>query len=109
MWQDYNLGRCDDAEAGARTLVELGQQLGSNVYALDAIIVQISVALLRGDTQVAATRLDTAERLNGADDDRNAPGQPSHRDARLGRRQPRRPSRRDEGIRHSGIGRRNIK
>ena len=73
MWQDYNLGRSDEAEAGARTLVELGQQLGSNVYALDAIIVQISVALLRGDTQLAATRLDTAERLNGAGNDLRRP------------------------------------
>lgn len=73
IWQDYNLGRTDEAEAGARTLLELGRQLGSNAYALDAIIVQISVALLHGDTQVAATRLAAAERLKGADNDLRRP------------------------------------
>jgi len=73
MWQDYNLGRSDEADAGARTLLELGRQLGSNGYALDAIIVQTSVALLRGDTPVAATRLSAAERLEDAEDDSRRP------------------------------------
>jgi len=73
IWQDYNLGRSEEAEAGARTLLELGQQLGNNVYALDALVIQISVALLRGDTQVAASRLAVAERLGGVDTDVRRP------------------------------------
>ena len=32
VWQDFNLGRLDDADAGARGLIELGQQLGTNVH-----------------------------------------------------------------------------
>ena len=103
MWQDYNLGRSDEADAGARTLLDLGRQLGSNGYALDAIIVQTSVALLRGDTQVAATRLSAAERLQGRRRRRAPTG--SDRDARLGRRLPRRSPHRDEGIPNGGIGR----
>jgi DNA-binding CsgD family transcriptional regulator/tetratricopeptide (TPR) repeat protein len=74
LWQDFNLGRADDAEAGARTLLEIGQQLGSGVYALDAVIVQISVALLRGDTDTAASWLAFAADLAGADDVLRRPG-----------------------------------
>lgn len=74
LWQDYNLGRFDDAEAEASTLIELGRQLGSGVYALDAAIVQISIALLRGDTQSAAARISFAEQLTGADSSLRQPG-----------------------------------
>ncbi len=74
MWQDFNLGRSDDAESSARTLLDLGQQLGNGVYALDAIIVQISLALLRGDTRGAATLLAEADRLSDTDDDVRRPG-----------------------------------
>jgi DNA-binding CsgD family transcriptional regulator/tetratricopeptide (TPR) repeat protein len=74
LWQDYNLGRFDDAEAEASTLIELGRQLGSSVYALDAAIVQISMALLRGDAQTAAARISFAERLTDADDGLRQPG-----------------------------------
>ncbi|MFE4695455.1 AAA family ATPase [Streptomyces sp. NPDC056738] len=69
IWQDYNLGRSDEAEAGARTLLEFGRELGNNLYALDAIVVQTAVALLRGDTEVGATRFAAAERLAGADNE----------------------------------------
>jgi DNA-binding CsgD family transcriptional regulator len=74
LWQDYNLGRFDEAEAEASTLIELGQQLGSGVYALDAAIVQISMALLRGDAQIAAARISFAEQLTDADDRLRQPG-----------------------------------
>jgi DNA-binding CsgD family transcriptional regulator len=74
LWQDYNLGDFDDAEAEASTLIELGEQLGSDVYALDAAIVQISMALLRGDAQTAAARIAFAEALPGADDSLRQPG-----------------------------------
>ena len=73
LWQDFNLGRCDDAESGARTLLELGQQLGNSVYALDAVVVQIAVELLRGDAQSAANKLAFAEQFTDADDDVRRP------------------------------------
>jgi hypothetical protein len=41
MWQDFNLGRLDDADAGARTLIELARQLGTSLHLLDAITVRI--------------------------------------------------------------------
>src|SRR5260370_34814503 len=31
LWQDFNLGRLDEAEAGAQTLIDLGQQIGTNM------------------------------------------------------------------------------
>ncbi|MET9031615.1 helix-turn-helix transcriptional regulator [Streptomyces mirabilis] len=74
MWQDFNLGHSDDADAAARTLLELGQQWGNGVYALDALIVLIAVALLRGDTQTAAAHLAQADRLVDADDGVRLPG-----------------------------------
>lgn len=74
LWQDFYLGRFDDAKTGARTLVELGQQLGDGMYALDAGIVRISLALLRGDVEGAAAHLQVAERLTGADEVFRRPG-----------------------------------
>src|SRR5260370_16909994 len=49
-WQDFTLGRLDDADSGARALIELGNQLGSSLYTLDAVIVRATVALPPGDT-----------------------------------------------------------
>jgi DNA-binding CsgD family transcriptional regulator/tetratricopeptide (TPR) repeat protein len=74
LWQDFNLGRLDDAEAGGRALIELGQQLGNGVYTLEAIIIRISVSLFRGDVETAATQLRLADDLTDADDDIRQPG-----------------------------------
>lgn len=74
LWQDFNLGRLDEADAGGRTLLDLGRQLGNGVYALDAFIVRISVALLRGDLQTAAALLRTDEDLRDADEELRRPG-----------------------------------
>jgi len=68
MWMDYHLGHLDDADANARALVELGLQLGTQLHALDAFIVRVAVALLRGDLQSAATHLDRASSVIKADD-----------------------------------------
>ena len=73
-WQDFTLGRLDDADSGARALIERGNQLGSSLYTLDAVIVRVSVALLRGDIDTAATQLRHAEDLAGADDTVRKPG-----------------------------------
>jgi DNA-binding CsgD family transcriptional regulator len=74
LWQDFNLGRLDDAEAGARALLELGRQLGNSVQILDAITIQTAVALLRGDTELAAQQLRVADQLTNADDGVRKPG-----------------------------------
>ena len=74
MWQDFNLGRLDDADAGARTLIELGRQLGSNLHLLDAITIRTAVALLRGETEIAAAQLRLADKLTGAEEVVRNPG-----------------------------------
>jgi DNA-binding CsgD family transcriptional regulator len=58
MWQDFNLGRLDDAEAGARTLVTIGREIGDHVHELDAVLVFSAIALLRGNVPEAAGRLE---------------------------------------------------
>ncbi len=73
-WQDFTLGRLDEADSGARALIELGHHLGSSLYTLDAVIVRVSVALLRGDIDTAATQLRHAEGLGGADETIRKPG-----------------------------------
>ncbi len=74
MWQDFNLGRLDDADAGARTLIELGRQLGANLHLLDAITIRTAVALLRGETEIAAAQLRLADTLTDADEAIRKPG-----------------------------------
>ena len=74
MWQDFNLGRLDDADAGARTLIELARQLGTSLHLLDAITVRTAVALLRGETEIAAAQLRLADTLTDADEAVRKPG-----------------------------------
>ncbi|MFJ9712632.1 ATP-binding protein [Streptomyces sp. NPDC101234] len=63
MWQDFNLGRFDEAEVGSQTLVQLGEQLGNGVHTVQAAIIGVTIALLRADLGTAATRLDVADTL----------------------------------------------
>jgi DNA-binding CsgD family transcriptional regulator/tetratricopeptide (TPR) repeat protein len=74
MWQDFNLGRLDDADAGARTLIELGRQLGTNLHLLDAVTIRTAVALLRGETEIAAAQLRLADQVTDADEAIRNPG-----------------------------------
>lgn len=74
MWQDFNLGRLDDADAQARTIIELGQQLGNGIHAMDAVIIRVSVALLQGETEHAAALLNQAAGLIEMDDEVRRPG-----------------------------------
>jgi DNA-binding CsgD family transcriptional regulator len=74
MWQDFNLGRLADADAGARTLIELARQLGTSLHLLDAITVRTAVALLRGETEIAAAQLRFADTLTDADEAIRNPG-----------------------------------
>jgi DNA-binding CsgD family transcriptional regulator len=74
MWQDFNLGHLEGADAGARTLIELGRQLGASLYLLDAIIIRTAVALLRGETEIAMAQLRLADTLTDADEAIRNPG-----------------------------------
>lgn len=74
MWMDFHLGRLADADAKARALVELGLRLGTQLHALDAFIVQVAVALLRGEEQAAETLLARADGVIDADDGIRRPG-----------------------------------
>jgi DNA-binding CsgD family transcriptional regulator len=74
MWQDFNLGRLDDADVGARTLIELGRQLGTSLHLLDAVTIRTAVALLRGETENAATQLRFTDKLTDADEALRNPG-----------------------------------
>ncbi len=73
LWQDFNLGRLDEADTGARALIELSGQIGNAVHMIEAIVIQTAVALLRGEFRTAAAHLRSADIL-GADDDIRRPG-----------------------------------
>lgn len=75
LWQEFNLGRVDEAEETARALLESVRESGSSMYALDAVVVQIAVGLLRGDLLGAAARLACAhDELTDADEEMVRPG-----------------------------------
>jgi DNA-binding CsgD family transcriptional regulator len=74
MWQDFNLGRLDDADAQARAIIELGQRLGNGIHAMDAVIIRVSVALFHGEIEHAAAFLNQADGLIGIDDEVRRPG-----------------------------------
>ena len=57
IWQDFNLGDLDGAEATARTLLRLGSELGSRVCQLESAAILSAAALLRGDVPEARERL----------------------------------------------------
>jgi DNA-binding CsgD family transcriptional regulator len=67
MWQDVNLGRIEDAEAQAHTLVRLSDELGEHVSTLDAGSVLSFTAMVRGDVTQARERLAAYSRP-GPDD-----------------------------------------
>ena len=68
MWQDFMLGRFDEAEAGARTLARLSDELGTSTHRLETAMVLVLTAIIRGDTAAAREHLDRAERDERSDD-----------------------------------------
>ncbi|MFI9388093.1 AAA family ATPase [Kutzneria sp. NPDC052558] len=74
LWQHLNLGRLDDADAGARAHDELARELGNSMDILAAAIMRVSVALIRGETETAAAFLCHVEDLPDADDEIRLPG-----------------------------------
>jgi DNA-binding CsgD family transcriptional regulator len=65
--QHYNLGRLREADETAAVLIELGQVTGTTVHVVEGILMRTTVALLRGESELAAQRLRPALRL--ADND----------------------------------------
>ena len=64
----FNLGRLDDADTAAQTLIDLGRQLGTDMYALEAIMIRNAVALLGSELATATLRLQPAATLTTGDD-----------------------------------------
>jgi DNA-binding CsgD family transcriptional regulator len=65
--QHYNLGRLREADETAALLIELGQVTGTTVHIIEGLLMRATVALLRGEPELAGQRLRPALRL--ADDD----------------------------------------
>lgn len=60
MWQDHNLARFDEAEAGARTLLRLADETSNDGYRLNARMVLAAVATYRGELTRATELLSSA-------------------------------------------------
>jgi DNA-binding CsgD family transcriptional regulator len=71
--QHYNLGRLQEADDTASVLIELGQVSGTTVHVIEGVLMRTTVALLRGEPELAAQRLRPALRL-ATDDAIRHPG-----------------------------------
>jgi DNA-binding CsgD family transcriptional regulator len=65
--QHYNMGRLRQADETASLLIELAQVTGTTVHVIEGFLMRATVALLRGEPELAAQRLRPALCL--ADDD----------------------------------------
>ncbi|GAA4692475.1 helix-turn-helix transcriptional regulator [Nocardioides conyzicola] len=74
MWQDFNLGRFDEAEVSARSLIQLAGELGNRVSAHEARLILASISLMRGDLPEARTQLTIANAEPIADWEVRSPG-----------------------------------
>jgi DNA-binding CsgD family transcriptional regulator len=61
--QHYNLGRLQEADETASLLIELGQVTGTTVHVIEGFLMRTTVALLRGEPELAAQQLRPALRL----------------------------------------------
>ncbi|MFC0431014.1 AAA family ATPase [Kutzneria buriramensis] len=73
IWWDYNLARFDDAEAGARTLLDLALERGSYSCGIEAASLLSLVSLQRGDVAQARRRLSAGFGPAGPDDEFRVP------------------------------------
>lgn len=74
VWQHFNRGRFDDANAAARSLIRLGDELGNYVHRQDARIAMAVCALIHGDLAEATAVVVRAERERAADSGVPSPG-----------------------------------
>ncbi|MGW6278615.1 ATP-binding protein [Kribbella sp. NPDC055071] len=68
VWQDFNLGRLDDADAGAIGLIDQGRLLGTNVQLLEAMMIHAGVLLVRGEYRAADRWIEDAVHLADTDE-----------------------------------------
>jgi DNA-binding CsgD family transcriptional regulator len=73
IWWDYSLGRLDEAEAGAQTLLALALERGSYTCGIDAASLLSLVALQRGDVAGARQSLTRGFGPAGVADERRVP------------------------------------
>lgn len=73
IWWDYNLARFDDAEAGARTLLDLALERGSYSCGIEAASLLSLVALQRGDVAEARQWLTAGFGPAGPEDEDRVP------------------------------------
>ncbi len=74
LWQDFKLGRFDEADADARTLLRVGNEVGNYVHRLDARVVTSTIAVVHGDLGLAQELLAKAEDEAAASDPVQIPG-----------------------------------
>lgn len=72
--QDFRLGRLQEAEAAAVTVIRLCDESGAHVPKFEAWLTSSFVAVIRGDLALARTRLRSAEQTGLVDDAVRRPG-----------------------------------
>lgn len=72
--QHYNLGDLRDADQVAASVVELGQLIGTRVQVVEAILIRVYIAMLRGQPTIAARRLGLMSSVLGDADAASHPG-----------------------------------
>jgi DNA-binding CsgD family transcriptional regulator/tetratricopeptide (TPR) repeat protein len=73
IWWDYSLGRLDEAEAAAQTLLSLARERGSYTCGVDAASLLSLVALQRGDVAGARQHLTRGFGPAAPEDERRVP------------------------------------
>jgi DNA-binding CsgD family transcriptional regulator len=74
LWQDFYLGRYDQATADAHTIIELSDNLGTYVHKFDAWQLLSMMSALGGDFDQARKMLRNVERTDEADAGVRVPG-----------------------------------
>jgi DNA-binding CsgD family transcriptional regulator len=74
LWQYFNLGRFAEADAEARGLIRLGDELGNFVHRLDSRVAMGTVAIIHGDLPRARAIVATAQAESELEDIADAPG-----------------------------------
>jgi DNA-binding CsgD family transcriptional regulator/nucleoside-triphosphatase THEP1 len=72
--QHYNLGDLRDADQVAASVVELGQLIGTREQVVEATLIRVMIALLRGEPAVAERRLSMVFHVLGETDAAGHPG-----------------------------------
>lgn len=74
LWQDFKRAHFDVATTDAQTLLQIGDELGTHVYRIDAHMVLSTIAVVHGDLAAAERSQRRAEDEAGAADPVRLPG-----------------------------------